>query len=445
MKVLRKAACFTITIAMFLTMTAGCSKKDSGNETANEAKSDAKTSENSGGDGPTITMMMNATETDAIVKNYNSIVENFNKDNTFGSTLEISYYENEQYKTKLTTLMASNEVPDIFFTWELDYLKPFVEGGKVLELTDMMAADKDFSDRFQEGVLEPLTYDGSLYAVPSTTTFTPMFYNKEIFEEHSLEVPKTWDEFIQICEVLKAAGITPISIPAPDAWIPAQFVQQLSNGIGGIEVYNGLLDGSEKWNNETFIQAGELVQSLIDADYLQSGFLGMSTEEGQMLFRDGKCAMYFMGSWEVSALTADECAIKDVVSAFPMPAFNEKNANIHVGSVDISFGIAADSEYPDAAFDFIKFWTSKESMESLLYEAGRMPCVKLDIDSSKVSPLMLDCIAIADSSVGLTPWFDRAFGAGEGVEFNNTVQSIYGGETPSTAFGNLQRYVEDNM
>ena len=56
-------------------------------------------------------------------------------DNEYGVTIQFDFYENEQFKTKLTTLMASNAVPDIFFTWELSYLQPFVEGGKVADIT----------------------------------------------------------------------------------------------------------------------------------------------------------------------------------------------------------------------------------------------------------------------------------------------------------------------
>lgn len=395
-------------------------------------------------EGKVITAMWNGTETDAVVQYYKQFVQDFNDTNEYGVTVEMQFYENEQYKTKLATLMASNNTPDIFFTWELDYLKPFVNGGKVLDLTDRMNAAPEFKDKFQEGVLEPLTYDGKLYGVPSQSTFVVMFYNKEIFEKNQVQVPTTWEDFNSVCQTLKANGEIPLCITAPDAWMPSQFIQQISNGVGGISWYEDLLAGTGQWNNEAFVQGGTIAQELIDKGYLQDGFLGMATEEGQQMMSDGKVAMYFMGIWDVSRYAAEDSPIKDKVGAFALPPVNGGNEGIYVGSVDSSLAISANTQYPDECFAFVQHWLSEKNQETLLYEAGRIPCTKIEIDESRVSPLMADCLEVSKDIKGLTPWLDRAFGAGEGVEFNNACQSVFGGEAPQTAFDNLAQYVQDN-
>lgn len=429
-------------VALLMTTLAGCSASPIDSST-NSSSSDGTTAAAAAA-GTKITAMYVGTESDAVVKYYKQFVDDFNNTNDLGVTCEIQFYENEQFKTKLTTLMAANDVPDVFFTWELGYLKPFVDGGKVYDMTDLLNADPDLKNSFKDGVLAPLTYDGKVFALPTQTTVATVFYNKKIFAENNLKVPTTWDEFIQVCDTLKAAGVTPLDIPCPDAWIPAQFVQQLVDGIGGMSVYNGLLDGSVTWNNDSHVAAGKLVQTLINAGYLQDGFLGMTSEEGEKLMKDGKCGMYYMGSWGISNLTADDSSIKDDVGAFAMPAYDSKNNNISVGSVDSSMAISSQTKNPEASFALIKAWVSQKNQETLLYEAGRIPATKLNIDNSKISPLMADCLDISAKTVGLTPWLDRAFGAGEGVEFNNACQSIFGGEDPQTMFDDLQKYAQDN-
>ena len=57
---------------------------------------------------------------------------------------------------------------------------------------------------------------------------------------------------------------------------------------------------------------------------------------------------------------------------------------------------------------------------------------------------MIDVLNISNAQVGLTPWWDRQFGAGEGVEFNNTCVAVLGGEDAQTAFDSLQQFAEDN-
>lgn len=441
-----------LVIALLLVSFAGCANSytpesqagSSAAELENEpAGSEAAPASN--GNSETLTMMYNGTEQDSAFKLYNQFVDSFNQSNELGVNVEIQFYENEQYKTKLTTLMASNSVTDLFFTWELDYLRPFVEGGKVYDITEMYNADQELQASMQEGLIETLTYDGKLYALPTQSCFTPMFYNTEIFEQNNLTPPTTWEEFLQVCETLKTAGVTPLVVQASDAWIPAQLVQHITNGIGGLEVYNGLLDGSVAWNNESHVEAGEVLQQLVDAGYMQDGFLGMKQDEGRKIFMDGNAAMHFMGSWEISHLIREDSPTNGKISAFILPPVNAEHPNLLVGSVDSSIAISSQTKNPEAAFAMIKHWLSKENQEALLYDVGRIPSTRLEVDRSRVSSLTADCLDISDQIQGMSPWLDRAFGAGEGVEFNNTVLSICGGEDPQTAFDNLERYVEDTV
>lgn len=42
-------------------------------------------------------------------------------------------------------------------------------------------------------------YNGSTYALPGISWFEGIYYNKEIFEENNVELPKTFDEFLDVC------------------------------------------------------------------------------------------------------------------------------------------------------------------------------------------------------------------------------------------------------
>lgn len=390
----------------------------------------------------TITVMCVGTEADTYIDAYNSIAEKFSEDNEYGVKVKIDFYENEQYKTKLTTLMASNAVPDVFFTWELSYLQPFVEGGKVADITSYLEEDAQWKDSFADGTLELLSYDGKNYGVPTQKSLCVMFYNKQIFDENGVEIPTTYDEFLEVCQTLKDNGVTPMSMCGTDAWIPAQFVQQIAGGMAGDALFNAVCDGSEKWNNETHVKAAEEVKKMSDAGYFQDGYIGMGPEESTNLFTSGQSAMYFMGAWDADKIAKSE--IGENAGAFVLPAYDAQYNNISVGSVDTSFAVSENCKNKDAAVAFLKYWTSQESEDMLLYENGRIPAGNYEIDGSKLSPLMTDILNISNAQVGLTPWWDRQFGAGEGVEFNNTCVSVLGGEDSQTAFDALQQFAEDN-
>ncbi|MCP1110547.1 ABC transporter substrate-binding protein [Ohessyouella blattaphilus] len=390
----------------------------------------------------TLTVMCVGTEADTYLGSYKQIAEEFSKENEFGVEVKIDFYENEQYKTKLTTLMASNAVPDVFFTWELSYLQPFVEGGKVADMTPYLEEDTEWRDQFSDGTLELLAYDGKNYGIPTQKSLCVMFYNKKIFADNGLSVPTTYKEFLQVCKTLKENGITPMTMCGTDAWIPAQFVQQIAGGMAGDQLFNDICEGKEQWNNETHVKAAEEVKKMADAGYFQDGYIGMGPEEARDLIMNGTAAMYFMGAWEADNIQNSD--LGEDAGAFVLPAYDEQYNNISVGSVDTSFCVSENSKNKDAAVAFIKYWSSLEKEEMLLYDVGRIPADNFELDESKLTPLMTEILNISNSQVGLTPWWDRQFGAGEGVEFNNTCVSILGGEDASTAFDALQQFAEDN-
>ncbi len=70
----------------------------------------------------------------------------------------------------------------------------------------------------EEGVytfLEDKTRADKVYMVPLRCTTFPIFYNEVLFQEAGIrEVPRTWPEFIDVCEKLKAAGIIPLTADA---------------------------------------------------------------------------------------------------------------------------------------------------------------------------------------------------------------------------------------
>ena len=89
----------------------------------------------------------------------------------------------------------------------------YVENGALVDLTD----DVDFS-LFDEDTMALSEVDGRYYSVPWLTLDTrTVYYNKDMFEEHGWEVPKTFSEFEDLLAEIKGEGITPISM-ALESW-----------------------------------------------------------------------------------------------------------------------------------------------------------------------------------------------------------------------------------
>jgi raffinose/stachyose/melibiose transport system substrate-binding protein len=85
-----------------------------------------------------------------------------------------------------------------------------------------------------------------------------------------------------------------------------------------------------------------------------------------------------------------------------------------------------------------------EAQEAYAYNADYLLSTKTPLDKSKLSSLFIQVNSLQQKFTGVTPWLDRVFGAGEGVEFNNAAQAIMAGRSPAERMNRLQQFAKDN-
>ncbi|MDR2567469.1 MAG: extracellular solute-binding protein [Bifidobacteriaceae bacterium] len=430
---LRRVSAGMVAGAVCLAGLAACGEDKESPSSSGDAKKQTMTA-----------MFVGSANDQAVMDIFKQVTEEFNANNEFNVEFTYETYENEAYKTKLASLMASDSATDVFFTWTAGYLQPFVEGGKVYEIGQLLDKDAEWKDRFNEGAFGPVSFDGKIYAVPHTQAVAVMYYNTRLFEENNVAVPTTYDEFVAAVATFKDAGIAPVSVPVKDAWIAGQFLQQLANDADGIGLYDGTVDGSRKWNDPSYVEAGQMLLDLANMGAFPDGYLGMSNDEGRDLFIQEKAAMYYMGSWDTAMIGDSASLVSANVGVFNIPPKDPSAGNVAVGDMDQVFAVSANSKNPEAAAAFIKLFSDTAAQEAYAYNAQLLPATRVQLDSSKLSPLSAAITELQSGFTGVTPWLDRVFGAGEGVEFNNAAQAIIAGEDPKTKLDELQAFAEAN-
>ena len=77
----------------------------------------------------------------------------------------------------------------------------------------------DYADQLDENFVNAASVNGVLYGIPAEASQAgAVLYNLDMYEEYGLEIPKTWDEFLANCEVLKEAGETAVLGTDADSW-----------------------------------------------------------------------------------------------------------------------------------------------------------------------------------------------------------------------------------
>ena len=97
----------------------------------------------------------------------------------------------------------------------------FMARGALSDLQDMPEAGR-ILPAVQELVNHLAAYPGRTSVLPYSVMAASVIYNKQIFADNDVEVPETWDDFLAVCEKLKAAGVDPIYSTFKDAWTVSQ-------------------------------------------------------------------------------------------------------------------------------------------------------------------------------------------------------------------------------
>ena len=112
-------------------------------------------------------------------------------------------YENapvDQYQTLIRTRLASGDAPDIIGVFPGTWKDPFVKAGYLMDLSD-----RPWVSRLQDGAKNMESKDGKVYGLPLDQNAIGVIYNKKILKDLGLSIPKTWDEFLQVSDKIKAA------------------------------------------------------------------------------------------------------------------------------------------------------------------------------------------------------------------------------------------------
>lgn len=327
-------------------------------------------------DGTTLNVMFNEhTYSKAVIEKIPEFEEATGIHVEYSTTPESNYFD------KLNTALSSRSGnPDVFMTgayqvWEyapagyMEDLDPYVNDPA------KTAADYDYDD-FIPATIESLRWDlvpghavgeGSLWAVPMGWELNNLSYNKRIFEEKGIEVPKTTDELMETATALNefdGSGTYGIAVRGSREWAT---------------IHPGYMSLFATWGGKDFeIEDGKLVckldseEAIAMTDYWvnlikQAGPPQWSTYTWYQASADlgaGKAAMLFDATsaayfQNVEGGSAESGNI--AWSTIPLPEGKteaDMKANVWIWSLAMN----ADSKNKDAAWYFIQYFTSPEYM-----------------------------------------------------------------------------------
>lgn len=279
-----------------------------------------------------------------------------------------------QYNATLRLQLDNGTGPDLFYSRSYSTGAELSEAGFNVVCNDIPGVKENFT----ESALSAFTdSQGNVFAVPFAAVSHFVYYNKAIFEEQGIEVPTTFEEFLDVCQKLKDAGIQPLSNGIAANWdiLECVLLGMVPNYITA-EERPAYETGEKKMNDETWVEIYTDFAKLVP--YLPDGFEAIDNDNANVMFGLGQSAMLIDGSWSYGTLAGDDYDVD--VGFFSIPAPEGKAAGF---SLHPDFGIAgnAASEHPEEVAAFLEWLASPEGAKiaAEVIPAGFLPMINADV------------------------------------------------------------------
>lgn len=157
-----------------------------------------------------------------------------------GNRLELVQMPKEEYARKMTAAFEGDgEKPDIILSYGGTSIENYHPDDNFYDFTKARWVD-DLTDTS----INQTIYNGKIIGLPHwEASVSGTLYNKETFARYHLRVPKTQEEFMEVCQVLMSQGITPMYLPGKEiSMLLYQF--PLDTVVEDGKILDGLNDGT---------------------------------------------------------------------------------------------------------------------------------------------------------------------------------------------------------
>jgi len=351
-----KKICIILAVLMLFGILTACNN-NSGNGSSQQSSSQQSSSVEK-----TIEIRVMSRWSDDVPKSvlFRQRIDEFNKQNNGIKIIGEHINDEPAYLDKLRTGFATGDQPHVFYGYGGTREYEYVKSGMIMNLEPVFEANREWYESFNP-LFDKWQYPDieGTFGVPMDTYAIAIFYNTEIFENLSLNIPKTIQEFEELNEKLLAENLIPIALGAKDSWRLGHLFNNLVMKTYGVEVVNKLADRSLSYGSDGIIDILTIMQSYNNKGYFGPNAISVDYNFEKTLFFEEKTAMHMDGSWFLGE--AAQSDIADKIAVMPFPAVNSEFYGSWFGSASgLSITKITDKNVENAAIEVVKYLSDKQ-------------------------------------------------------------------------------------
>lgn len=285
----------------------------------------------------------------------------------------LAYSQGTDFWPQLETAIAAGDNPEIIMGNPGLYTS-LIEEGYIKDLTGNEVIK---SLGLTDGDMGDVSYKGIWYAYPVDFKSWGVFYNKTLFAENGLEVPKTHSELLALCAKLQEKGISPWAQWYADGasvdieMRPIVWTKALANGDN--DMFEQLMSGAKKIADYPYFAEGLKVWGERMTGWARSDATSNKQTDANEVFVSGQAAMLYQGTWNIGTIEGLIEGTDFEYGFFLCPTDDTGADPVLNVQVDQAFMVNPKADEADMACEFMEFFLS-ECM-GMWSDATYQPCI----------------------------------------------------------------------
>lgn len=303
---------------------------------------------------------------------FEALMAEFNESNDH---IYLNFTSPNDAVTIMKTRFVREDYPDVVAIGGDASYADFVDSNILADMTEypgMAQVQQAYQDIMKSVTYVPM--DG-IYGVPYIANAAGMLYNKDMFAEKGWDIPETWDEFIALCEEIKAEGeVLPLYLGFLDTWTILSPWNSILVDLVPQDHIRKVNAGEAKFADYYREPAEKLYQLL---QYGEEGPFAYSYEDACTAFARGQSAMFPCGSFAVPQILSANPDMN--VGLFAMPAADDPEDRLVVSGVDLCWNMTvANEDHRELVYEVIDFLNEPDNLQTYFDDQKAIPCIEGD-------------------------------------------------------------------
>ena len=309
----------------------------------------------------------------------------------------------ETFRTQLPTYLTSANPPDVYTWYPGSVADAYAKKDLLLDLGEVWSSSADLKSYSKALNSLCTASSGKKVFIPATYYWWGMFYRKSNFAKWGVSEPKSWDDFLDLCDKLKSKGVDPIGLGAGGntAWVASAWFDYLDIRINGAEYHRELLAGKHRFDDPEVRKVFDRWQEVLP--YFDPNGDAVPFQDATTALLNGRTGMMLIGTFFADAAPKDAL---DDIDFFRFPVIDPKIPLAEEAPVDGYFASARTGRR-EQVVDLMSYLATAESQE--IYIKGSsgtvLPCNPKAKDAG--TALVKKGRAHVEEAAEITQFFNR--------------------------------------